>query len=398
VGCDDLYNRNGLYGNEYGDYEDNAERFIFFCRAVMEIACALDLEPDLVHCHDWPSGLVPLYVKTLYKDRPNLAGAATLFTFHNLGSQGIFWHYDFAMTGLGWEHFTPEGVEFHGRLNLTKAGLVGADLISTVSSQYAREVLTPEFAFGLEGVIAARKKDVYAVLNGVDYSVWDPASDRDIAANYSVESLELKARCREDLSGAFGLDQDGRPIVAVISRLLDRKGFDLISAAMPRLLALDTKMVFMGLGEDKYHVLLGDLARANPGRVGVMVTYDKAMAHRIMAGADIFLMPSRYEPCGLEQLYGLKYGTVPVVRATGGLEDTIIDVNQHPEQGTGFKFRDYTPDALAQTLAAAVDLYQDKEAWPLLMRRGMAQNYSWTKAAAEYETLYQKALEKAQSV
>ena len=395
VGCDELYNREGLYGNEFGDYEDNAERFIFFCRAVPEIIRLLGIRPDVVHCHDWPSGLVPVYLNTLYKDMEFTSGSATVFTFHNLGSQGIFWHYDYAMTGLGWEHFTPDGLEFHGQLNMTKAGLVSADIITTVSRRYAREVLTPEFAFGLEGVLLMREAETYSVLNGVDYQVWDPGTDADIAANYTADSIELKEKCREDLAEQFGLTRDGDPVVAVISRLLDRKGFDIISAAIERLLDLDIKMVFMGRGEDKYHVMLHDLAAGYPGQVGVKVAYDKTMAHRIMAGADIFLMPSRYEPCGLEQLYGLKYGTVPVVRATGGLEDTVVDVRQQPDSGTGFKFPDYSPDALHQALAEAVAYFRDRESWRALVRRGMVQDFSWAKAAGRYEEIYRTAISKA---
>ena len=392
IGCDELFNRNGLYGNEFGDYEDNAERFIFFSRAVMELANKLQLKPDVVHCHDWPTGLVPVYLKTTYGEGESLSQAAVVFTFHNLGSQGIFWHYDFAMTGLGWELFTPEGLEFHNQLNMTKAGLIMADLVTTVSEKYAQEVLTSEYAFGLEGVLKARRADTHAVLNGVDYAIWDPAKDEEIAANYTPDNLDPKALCRTELSRAFGLKEDDRPIVAVISRLLDRKGFDLISETFERFLSLNMKMVIMGMGEDKYHAMLSDLAEANPDRLGVKITFDKGLAHRIMAGADIFLMPSRYEPCGLEQLYGLKYGAVPVVRATGGLDDTIIDVKINPDSGTGFKFLDYTPDALFQALSDAVSLFSNKQEWQALMKRGMVQDFSWAASAAKYEKLYELAI------
>ena len=298
------------------------------------------------------------------------------------------------MTGLDWNLFNHEGLEFHGQFNMTKGGLVFADLISTVSRKYADEVLKPEFGFGLDGVLRVRQSGIFSVLNGVDYDVWDPAKDAKLTSNYSPDSLDLKSSCRDELAGIFGLPADGLPVVAVISRLLDRKGFDLISAAFDRLLKLDLRMVVMGRGEDKYHILLNDLAVAYPDQIGVKITYDKTMAHKIMAGADMFLMPSRYEPCGLEQLYGLKYGTVPVVRATGGLDDTIMDVTQDPEHGTGFKFYDYTPSALYQAMTAAVNLFADRTAWKALMRRGMDQDFSWTKAAAEYEDIYQKAVDK----
>ena len=394
VECDDLFNRAGLYGNEFGDYEDNAERFIFFSRAALEVIKELDIKPDIIHCHEWPTGLVPVYAKTLYRDLPNLDRAATVFTFHNLGSQGLFWHYDFTMTGLGWELFTPEGLEFHGQLNMMKAGLVWADVISTVSRKYASEALTPEYAFGLEGVLQVRKDDTFAVLNGVDYEVWDPATDQDIAANYFPDNLAAKKKCRNDLAQAFTLNEDEHPIVAVISRLLDRKGFDILSAGINDILSLDLKLVFMGMGEDKYHSLLHDLSRDHPGRVGIKVAYDKALAHRIMAGADMFLMPSRYEPCGLEQLYALKYGTVPVVRATGGLDDTVIDVTIHKDKGTGFKFTDYTPHALLRTLETALASFNDKSAWEGIMRRGMSCDFSWSRAATEYEKIYIAARKK----
>lgn len=394
VDCDELYNRAGLYGNEFGDYEDNAERFIFFSRAVLEAIRELDLTPDLIHCHDWPTGLVPVYVKTLYRGLPNLKRTATVYTFHNLGWQGRFWHYDFAMTGLDWNLFNHEALEFHGQFNMTKGGLVFADLISTVSRKYASEVIKPEFGFGLDGVLRVRQSDIYSVLNGVNYDVWDPAKDPEIKSNYTPDTLDLKSNCRSELADIFGLPADGLPVVAVISRLLDRKGFDLISAAFDRLLELNLRMVIMGMGEDKYHVLLNEFAAAQPDRIGVKITYDKTLAHKMMAGADMFLMPSRYEPCGLEQLYGLKYGTVPVVRATGGLDDTIVDVTQDPEYGTGFKFYDYTPSALYQAMAEAVTLFADLTAWKALMRRGMDQDFSWTKAAAAYEDIYQKAVDK----
>ena len=395
IGCDDLYNRDGLYGNEFGDYEDNAERFIFFSRAVMECIKAFDITPDVIHCHDWPTGLVPAYVRTLYRNLPNLKNTGTVFTFHNLGSQGIFWHYDYAMTGLDWELFNPEGIEFHRQMNMTKAGLVFADLITTVSDKFSQEALTPEYGFGLEGVLNARKSKTYSVLNGVDYNVWDPSRDPELIAQYSIDNLVGKAECRADLARTFDLDHDDLPIVAIVSRFLDRKGFDLISHGLENLLKLPLKLVFMGTGEDKYQVLLTEMAAAHPKRIGLRVAYHKVLAHRIMAGADIFLMPSRYEPCGLEQLYALKYGTIPVVRATGGLDDTVVDIQKYPETGTGFKFHDYSAEAMMEAMEAAVQHFEDKTSWESLMKRGMALEFSWEKAAAQYEDIYKKAIEES---
>ncbi len=391
---EELFNRAGLYGNEYGDYEDNAERFIFFSRSVLEAVKRLDLRPDIIHCHEWPTGLVPVYVKTLYRNLPNLQNSATVYTFHNLGWQGRFWHYDFAMTGLDWGLFTPKGLEFHGLVNMTKGGLVFADAISTVSRKYAAEVLTPEYGFGLEGVLQKRRQDIYSVLNGVDYMAWDPSTDPALPANYSSDNLAPKEVCRKELSAIFGLPQDGLPVVAMISRLLDRKGLDLIAGAREDILALDLRLVFMGMGEDHNQVMLTELAAERPDRVGVKIMYDQDLAHRIMAGADIFLMPSRYEPCGLEQLYALKYGTVPVVRATGGLDDTVVDCREDPSRGTGFKFADYTKESLVDALKAAAEYFGKRSQWQELMHRGMAQDFSWPRAAAEYEKVYEMALAK----
>ncbi len=397
VGCDTLFDRDGLYGNEFGEYEDNAERYIFFSRAVLEFLRLFRLRPQIIHCHEWQTGLVPVYLKTLYKNLKHLTETATVFTFHDLGCQGVFMHYDFPITGLGWDFFTPEHIEFHGKFNLAKAGLIFADLISTVSHKYAQEVLTPEYGFGLEDVLRSRQDDICSVLNGVDYQVWDPAVDKNIAANYSSVDLSPKAECRRDLAQIFDFDLDESPLVAIISRLVDRKGFDLLITAADRLMSLDLKIIILGTGEDKYHVSLKDMAEAYPERIKTKLMYERSLAHKVMAGADMFLMPSRYEPCGLEQLYALKYGTIPVVRSTGGLDDTIIDCIHDPASGNGFKFSNYTPEDLFEALANAVRLFKNKTFWKQLMLRGMKCNHPWSTAAAEYEKLYQKALIKVKN-
>lgn len=391
VGCEDLYDRPGLYGNEFGDYDDNAERFIFLCRVAMEILDHLEEQPDVVHCHDWPSGLVPMYIKTNYTHNSRLDQIATVMTFHNLWNQGLFWHYDFTMTALSWDEFTPEGLEFHGRMNLLKAGLVSADLITTVSRKYAQEATRPDCAFGLEGLLQARYDDIVPVLNGVDYNLWNPATDQFLAANYSAENPAPKNICRDALREIFGLWNPDWPVVAVISRLLDRKGLDLITSSMDQILALSLNLVFMGQGDDNYQMILTDLAEQKPGQVGVKIAHEPELAHRTMAGADIFLMPSRCEPCGLEQMYALKYGTVPVVRATGGLDDTIIDALEYPERGNGFKFQAYRPENMLAALKAAVDNHHDKPLWLSLMKRGMNSNFSWEQSAREYEKVYRAA-------
>ncbi len=387
-----LFDREGLYGNAYGDYEDNAERFIFFSRAAVELALALEMKPDVVHLHDWTTGLVPLYLRSLYHDRQPLNQAATLMTVHNLGSQGIFWHYDMPLTGLGWEYFTPEALEFYGKINFLKAGLVFADLISTVSNRYLEEVLTQEMGMGLEGVLLSRRKRLAAVVNGVDYKVWDPSHDSFLAANFNPADLAPKARCKADLRQVFQMDpQNGRPLLAFLGRLVDRRGLDLLMPCLDQILDMGIDMVVMGYGEDHYHAALQDLRRRRPEHFGLHVGYEMDLAHKVVAGADMLAMPSRFEPCGLHQLHALRYGTVPVVRATGGLDDTVSD-HTPASPGTGFKFQAYEPPALMEAFARAKQAYDDAPQWRGVMLRGMAQDYSWDRAAAQYETLYEQAL------
>jgi starch synthase len=395
VGCDDLFARPGIYGNEFGDYDDNAERFIFFSKACLSIIKdIIDPQvPTVVHSHDWPTGLVPMYIKTSKQTFPSLQNAGTVFTYHNLANQGTFPYFDFPMTGLDWSFFNFRGLEFHGQLNLTKAGLLGADIINTVSHKYARETLGQEFGHGLEGVLKERHGHLRSVLNGVDYSLWDPAKDTFIPEKYEPRDLTGKKICRQNLINLFGLQSGPDPIVAMVSRLLSRKGFDLIARAMPSLLAMPLSLVFMGTGEDQYISFLRDTALSNPGRVGLKLAYDPALTHQIMAGADIFLAPSRFEPCGLEQMYALKYGTVPVVRATGGLEDTVSDILADPEKGTGYKFQQYTPEDLVGTLSKAISVFRNPGKWRALMLRGMIKDFSWERAAKDYSTIYREALD-----
>ncbi|MDR2141437.1 MAG: glycogen synthase [Deltaproteobacteria bacterium] len=397
VGCDDLFARPGIYGNEFGDYDDNAERYIFFSKAVISYLTD-ELDPDIptvVHSHDWPTGLVPMYLRLAKQANPRLRNLGAVFTYHNLANQGTFPYYDFTMTGLDWSLFNFRGLEFHGQLNLTKAGLLGADLISTVSHKYARETLGQEFGHGLEGVLRERQSRLLSVLNGVDYSLWDPAKDRLIPANFRADDLTGKKICRDNLTALFGLDPGPDPIVAMVSRLLSRKGFDLVARAMPSLLAMPLRLVFMGTGEDQYISFLRETVRHNPGRVGLKLAYDPALTHQIMAGADIYLAPSRFEPCGLEQMYAMKYGVVPVARATGGLEDTIRDELDYPDQGTGYKFQQYTPEDLVGTLSKAIEVYGQPTKWRELMLRGMRSDFSWDISAISYSAIYEQALDVA---
>jgi starch synthase len=393
IGHEHLFDREGLYGNAYGDYEDNAERFIFYSRACLELARAMDWQVDVFHANDWTTGLVPVYLRTLYADDPQLAGSASLMTVHNLGNQGQFWHYDMPLTGLGWEYFTPEALEFYGQINFLKGGLVFADMISTVSRSYAEEILTPEGGLGLEGVLLARRDRLAAVVNGIDYELWNPADDPRLAANYSRDNLEPKAVCRKDLMEFYGLEEgEGRPLVAVVGRLVDRKGMDLVTAAMDRMFDMGLNLVIMGFGEDHYHVALKELAQRNPGRLGVSIGFDMDLAHRIMAGVDMLLVPSRYEPCGIHQMQALRYGAVPVVRATGGLADTVED-HLPGKEGTGFTFGPFAMEAMLEALSRAQVAFGDREQWLGIVRRGMAQDFSWQAAAPRYVEIYQKARE-----
>ena len=395
IGRDDLYDREGLYGNEYGDYQDNAERFIFFSRAVLELCLALDLRPDLIHCNDWQTGLIPVYLKTLYAQIPSLGSTASLFTIHNLGYQGLFWHYDLHLTGLSWDLFTPKGLEFFGKMNLMKAGIVYADILNTVSPNYRKEILTPANGFGLDGVLKTRENDLYAVLNGVDYQIWDPSQDPFLPAVYSPDDLENKKICKSHLQDLFHLKKKGEiPVVAFISRLLDRKGLDLVTRIFPRLMELELEIILMGQGLEQYQTWAMEMAEKYPGLIGLEMGYNGPLAHRIQAGADFLLMPSRYEPCGLDQLYGLKYGTIPIVRAVGGLEDTIEDYNPQTDQGTGFKFKEYEWEKLLQTTQRALSVYRDKSRWKRLIQRAMNQDFSWEKSASQYQSPYQKAMAK----
>ncbi|MCU0579096.1 MAG: glycogen synthase GlgA [Desulfobacterota bacterium] len=392
IGRDDLYDREGLYGNEYGDYQDNAERFIFFSRAVLELCAALPWSPDVIHCQDWQTGLIPVYLKTLYRAQPQLQNTASLFTIHNLGYQGLFWHYDLHLTGLGWELFTPQGLEFFGKINLMKGGIIFADILNTVSPTYRKEILTPENGFGLEGVLQGRGGDLYAVLNGVDYEIWNPENDPHLPAPFSGAALENKKLGKAQLQERFQLKRKAEcPIVAVISRLLDRKGLDLIRQVFPKLMDLEMEVILMGQGVDQYQNWAQDLAKKYPGQIGLEMNYQDNLAHQIQGGADMLLMPSRYEPCGLDQMYALRYGTIPIVRGVGGLDDTVEDYNPQTDQGTGFKFRDYEADKLLQTVQRALAVYRDKPRWVRLMQRGMAQDFSWARSALAYQELYQKA-------
>jgi starch synthase len=392
---DRYFDREFLYGTRDGDYVDNCERFAFFCRAVMEWLIHSGRRYDIIHCNDWQTALIPAYVKTLYAGAESVRETATVFTVHNLGYQGIFWNHDLPLTGLPWDIFTPKGLEFYGKVNLLKAGLVFADVLSTVSPTYSREIQTPEYGHGLDGVLAERREDLYGILNGIDYDEWDPSVDRFIAARYSRDDLSGKAACRADLLDAFGWSGPvAEPVAGMIGRLTVQKGFDLVEQIGEWLSVQPMRLVILGTGERRYEELLAELGRRHPDRISIRLAYDNRLAHKIEGGADIFLMPSRYEPCGLNQIYSLRYGTVPVVRSTGGLADTVADADEDPEGGTGFTFRRYEAGALKDAISRALAAYADRPRWEAIRRRGMEKDFSWDASARAYALLYGKAMRK----
>jgi starch synthase len=391
------YDRDGLYvlPGTNRDYRDNCERFVFFARGVLEAAEVLGIQPDIIHANDWQAGLIPVYLKTLYAQNRAVSGARTLFTIHNLAYQGTFRQAEMELTGLDWSLFNWHQLEFYGKLNCLKGGLVFADVLSTVSRRYAEEIQSEEFGCGLEGVLMERSKDLFGVVNGVDYSEWNPANDPLIPAPYGPGDLSGKAACKAALLKKMGLPTEGdAPLVGIISRLAKQKGFDILQDAMDDLMALDLKMVVLGTGDEAYQEFLKAATLKYPRKLAVRLSFSNELAHQIEAGSDMFLMPSHYEPCGLNQLYSMKYGTVPVVRAAGGLADTVVDYSRGANLATGFVFDDYTGDALLEVVRRAVAGYADRAAWSALVANGMAQDWSWGRSAAEYVALYEKARSK----
>jgi starch synthase len=384
------------------DYLDNCERFVFFNRAVLELPRLLNFWPDVLHINDWQTGLIPIYLKELYANHPqvelrqNYRAIKTLLTIHNLAYQGLFWHLDMPLTGLPWRLFNHENLEFYGKLNFLKAGIVHAHLLSTVSPTYAKEIQTPYYGCGLQSVLLGRQKDLFGIVNGIDEHVWDPRTDPALAANYNADTVAVgKPVCKRALQAYFGLPQEaGIPLLAVVSRLAEQKGISLLGEIAPAVLEKAVQLIVLGEGQAEYHRMLATLQARFPTQVGLKMGQDEALAHRIEAGADMFLMPSLYEPCGLSQLYSLKYGAVPVVRATGGLCDTVVDATAERIEdgtGTGFVFAAMSASAFASTVERAMELFQLKpEQWLALMRNGMRQDWSWHRSAAEYERLFEE--------
>lgn len=386
------FDRDGLYGGVSGDYPDNAERFSEFSRVAIEIAKQV-WRPDVIHCHDWQSALVPVLLRTSYNDDPLVRDVPVVFTIHNMGYHGLFGREVLERAGIPAGVFTIAGMEFFGSVNFLKGGLIFSDYLTTVSRKYAQEIQTREYGYALDGVVRTRADRLVGILNGVDYSVWSPEKDNLIAARYSAKDLSGKQVCKHDLLKLFDLPAEhaAKPIVGVVSRFADQKGFDLIAEKAHALLHEDLLLVVLGTGDRKYEKLFLALAEDYPGRVGVKIAYDNTVAHKIEAGADMFLMPSRYEPCGLNQIYSLKYGTVPIVRATGGLDDTIEPFDLEHGTGTGFKFSEYTGAALLNSVRRALHLFMDERIWRRIQLNGMAKDFSWKASAVEYVKVYAAA-------
>lgn len=400
IGHDPFFARRGLYGEAGADYPDNLERFAFFCRATLELLLALAKvsrwTPDVLHAHDWQAALSVVYLKSLYAKRPEFRKLGTLLTVHNLGYQGLFPKTAFAQTGLGADLFTPKTLEFYGQVNLLKGGLVFADLLTTVSPTYSREIQTPEFGAGLDGVLRERQDRLSGVVNGIDTETWNPATDPHLKARYSPSDLAGKRQCKEALQRELALPVRDVPLLAVISRFTPQKGLDLVAAVLPELMRLDVQVALLGTGDPSLELQFQSFHMRYPDKIGVRIGFDDALAHAIEAGADLFLMPSRYEPCGLSQLYSLRYGTVPVVRKTGGLADTVVAYTpQTAAEGraTGFAFTDATPEALLTTILLALRVYADRAEWRGLMKAGMETDVSWTRSAETYVTLYRRVRE-----
>jgi starch synthase len=392
--CPPLFDRDGLYDSPWGAYADNGERFAVLARAALAATEALGGGPvDIVHAHDWQAALAPVYLRTLFSGRPAFAGTRSVLTLHNVAYQGRFGPDVMTVVGLDASHVNPDELELHGWVSYLKGGAAFADALTTVSPRYAREIQTAELGEGLDGLLRYRARGLHGILNGIDVGAWDPAKDPHLPARYDAGDLSGKAACKRHIQWRFGLPERAEtPLLAFIGRLAEQKGIDLLAGALPDLLAhRDVQVLLLGTGSPAYHGFFTDLRGRFPRQVGIFLGFDEGLAHRIEAGADVFLMPSRYEPCGLNQMYSLRYGTIPIVRATGGLLDTISGIEAGGESGNGFIFGEYSSNALLDAVRRAVDFYRDKNALRKVRKRIMREDHSWRRSAEEYCALYERA-------
>jgi starch synthase len=396
VDCPDLFDREGMYGVGNIDHPDNARRFAFLVRAALEFAGRGGPIPSVVHAHDWQAGLAPVYLRTLYAAHPVLGGTPSVFTIHNLAYQGLFEPDWLPRLDLSRDLFTTERLEYWGRISFLKGGINDADVVTTVSRKYAEEIQTPALGFGFDGILRRRGADLLGILNGIDTGQWDPERDPFLPAPFTASNLGGKTVAKREVLARYSLSVDdvtmARPLVGMISRMVDQKGFDLIASVAGELPRLDASFVVLGTGEARYQDLWTVLAARYPDRIGVQIGFDEGLAHLIEAGADMFLMPSQFEPCGLNQMYSLRYGTVPVVRAVGGLDDTVRDFTPRDVKSTGFVFHDYTGKALLAALSRALAVFHDRRRWRALQVAGMRLDYSWDRSAREYVRIYERAI------
>lgn len=394
--CDRYFDREGLYGENGEDYPDNDERFALFSRAVIEMCKLVNFKPDVIHCNDWQTGLIPVYLKTLYSDDDFYSNVTTVMTIHNIAYQGMFPHTVMDKIHLPWELFNPDGVEYWGHISYLKAGLVFADILNTVSPTYAREIQTSEeYGRGMEGILAARSDDLYGILNGLDYNIWNPMKDKYLKTNFDESDLRGKSRNKKALQKDMDMETSNVPVVAMISRLDEQKGFHLVAGAMEEMMKMDLQMVILGTGKPEYHQMLEEISKKYSDKTGIDLEFNESLAHRIYAGCDMFLMPSMFEPCGLGQMISMKYGALPVVHNTGGLADTVIDYTEDPDRGNGFKFDEPSSAALLDAMNRAMETYSNKRKWNTIVKRTMTIDHSWKTSALKYMELYEKAMEKS---
>ncbi len=378
-------------------YYDEAERFAFFCKSVLEMLPKIDFQPDLIHCNDWQSGPISTLLNEKYRTDPFYEDIATLITIHNLHYQGNYPKGCLDVLGLSEHYFHPDRLEFYGDVSFVKAGLVYADIVNTVSKKYAEEIKTPEYGERMEGLLRKRSGDLYGIVNGIDLTEWNPASDQALFANYDAGNIAAKAQNKQGLQRLLRLPERDVPVLGLISRLVGQKGLDLIVEVFEKMMKLDVQLVILGTGDPQFENFFRGMKKQYPDKLSVHIGFSEKLAKQIYAGADIFLMPSRFEPCGLGQLIALRYGTIPVVRATGGLADTVRDFTGDKSTGNGFVFTEYNSEKMLAAIQQAVETYHDRDAWSELVQRALSGDYSWDKSALEYVNLYQKALEKRSS-
>jgi len=382
------FGRDGLYGDKNGDYKDNLERFSYYCRSSLSLLKEINFKPDIIHVHDWQASLIPVYLKALYAKEAFYKNIRTVLTVHNIGYQGLFSKDEFPKLGLDWSLFNIEALEFYDKINILKGGMIFSDIINTVSPTYSKEIQTKEFGFGLEGILNKRRDSLFGILNGLDYSIWNPEDDKFIAKKYSLSSVHDKYRNKEELQKMCSLPVKLEiPLFGIVSRLAEQKGFDILAEAIDAICKMGLQMVILGTGDAKYHLIMEEMAKKYPKVVSLHLKFDDPLAHKIYAGSDIFLMPSKYEPCGLGQLISLRYGTIPLVYKTGGLADTVDNSN-------GFVFEDYSRNELIKTVKKSVTVFKNEKKWIGLIKKAMQCDFSWYESAKQYLELYVKAKKK----